>query len=172
MNKPELLISELFLPNSHLLFDTLVSKIRWDERIYVRKTASFGSPYNYSNISYESCQMLDELVPVIDRLEKRFGFRPNNCLANYYPNGDSVMGFHSDSLDELIEATGISIISLGAERIITFQNKQDKSNEHNYLLKSGSLIFMPQETQRYWKHGILKQPEALGRISLTFRLLK
>ncbi|HLO49516.1 MAG TPA: alpha-ketoglutarate-dependent dioxygenase AlkB, partial [Kamptonema sp.] len=106
------------------------------------------------------------------KLEKHFGFRPNNCLVNYYTDGNSTMGFHSDSIEELIDDTGILIISLGAERIITFQNKQDKSNEHSYLLKSGSLLFMSQKTQRYWKHGILKQSEALGRISLTFRLLK
>ncbi|MEH1941675.1 MAG: alpha-ketoglutarate-dependent dioxygenase AlkB [Nostoc sp.] len=171
MNEPDLLINDLFLPNSHFLFDSLISIINWDERIRARKTASFGSPYNYSNIYYNSCPMLNELIPIIDRLEKHFGFRPNNCLVNYYTNGNSTMGFHSDSIDELMDDTGISIISLGAERIITFQNKQDKSIEHSYLLKSGSLLFMPQKTQKYWKHGILKQPETSGRISLTFRLL-
>ncbi|MEH2207744.1 MAG: hypothetical protein V7K53_27355 [Nostoc sp.] len=71
MNEPDLLINDVFLPNSHSLFNSLVSIINWDERIQARKTASFGSPYNYS----------------------------------------------------------------------------------------------------YWKHGILKQPETFGRISLTFRLL-
>ncbi|MDZ8138022.1 MAG: alpha-ketoglutarate-dependent dioxygenase AlkB [Nostoc sp. DedQUE04] len=171
MNEPDLLISDLFLPNSHSLFNSLVSIINWDERIQARKTASFGSPYNYSNISYDSCPMLNELIPIIDRLEKHFGFRPNNCLVNYYTNGNSTMGFHSDSIDELMDDTGISIISLGAERIITFQNKLDKTIEHSYLLKSGSLLFMSQKTQQYWKHGILKQPETFGRISLTFRLL-
>ncbi len=171
MNEPDLLINDVFLPNSYSLFDSLISIINWDERIRARKTASFGSPYNYSNISYNSSPMLNELIPIIDRLEKHFGFRPNNCLVNYYTNGNSTMGFHSDSTDELINDTGISIISLGAERIITFQNKQDKTIEHSYLLKSGSLLFMPQKTQQYWKHGILKQPETFGRISLTFRLL-
>ncbi|MFN6480051.1 alpha-ketoglutarate-dependent dioxygenase AlkB [Nostoc sp. DedQUE07] len=171
MNEPDLLISDLFLPNSHSLFNSLVSIINWDERIQARKTASFGSPYNYSNISYDSCPMLNELIPIIDRLEKHFGFRPNNCLVNYYTNGNSTMGFHSDSIDELMDDTGISIISLGAERIITFQNKLDKTIEHSYLLKSGSLLFMSQKTQQYWKHGILKQPETFGRISLAFRLL-
>ncbi|MEH1950303.1 MAG: alpha-ketoglutarate-dependent dioxygenase AlkB [Nostoc sp.] len=161
MNEPDLLINDVFLPNSHSLFDSLISIINWDERIRARKTASFGSPYNYSNISYDSCPMLNELLPIIDRLEKNFGFRPNNCLVNYYTNGNSTMGFHSDSIDELMDDTGISIISLGAERIIIFQNKQDKSIEHSYLLKSGSLLFMPQKTQQYGSMEFLSNQKHL-----------
>jgi alkylated DNA repair dioxygenase AlkB len=171
MNEPNLIINNGFVPDSYLLFDRLISIIDWDDRMRARKTASFGSPYNYSDIDYPSCPMLDELVPVLDKLEKKFGFRPNNCLINYYPNGDSTMGFHSDSIDELIGDTGISIISLGAERAIAFQNKHDKTQQYSYSLKSGSLLFMSQDIQRYWKHAILKQPETGGRISLTFRLL-
>lgn len=171
MNEPNLIINNDFVPDSHLLFDRLISIIDWDDRMRARKTASFGSPYNYSDIFYESCPMLAEIVPILDKLEERFGFRPNNCLVNYYPNGDSTMGFHSDSIEELIGDTGISIISLGTERAIAFQNKQNKSQQYSYLLKSGSLLFMSQDIQRHWKHAILKQRETSGRISLTFRLL-
>jgi alkylated DNA repair dioxygenase AlkB len=171
MNEPNLIINNEFIPDSHLLCDRLISIIDWDDRMRARKTASFGSPYNYSDIDYPFSPMLDELVPVLNKLEEKFEFRPNNCLINYYPNGDSTMGFHSDSIDELVGDTGISIISLGAERAIAFQNKQDKTQQYSYLLKSGSLLFMSQDIQKHWKHAILKQPETGGRISLTFRLL-
>ena len=33
MNEPDLLINDVFLPNSHSLFDSLISIINWDERI-------------------------------------------------------------------------------------------------------------------------------------------
>ena len=41
-----------------------------------------------------------------------------------------------------------------------------------YLLASGSLLYMTAEVQHEWKHSILPQPGAGGRISLTFRRLK
>jgi alkylated DNA repair dioxygenase AlkB len=172
MNALELIINDEFLPNSHLLYDRLLSIVNWDDRLRARKTASFGTPYNYSGISYDSQLMLEDLIPIIDRLEEYLGFRANNCLINYYKSGDSTMGFHSDSIEELVGNTGISIISLGAARTIAFQHKQTKSDERNYLLKSGSLLFMSQDTQKYWKHAIPKQANIDGRISLTFRSLK
>ncbi len=82
------------------------------------------------------------------------------------------MGFHSDSEEEIVSGTGVAIVSLGAERGITFRSAQDKTNQHTYPLASGSLLYMPPGLQQGWKHAILKQEGAGGRISLTFRLLK
>jgi alkylated DNA repair dioxygenase AlkB len=81
------------------------------------------------------------------------------------------MGFHSDAIEELALDTGIIIVSLGAERIIHFQNKQDKSILREFTLRNGSLLLMSQTVQKYWSHAILKQEQVKSaRISLTFRL--
>lgn len=169
MSEPDLLLDEQFLPNSQTLFVALSTTVAWDMRMHSRKTASFGKPYNYSGISYPKAPMHPLLVPVVDLLEARLGFRPNNCLLNFYQSGEATMGFHSDSTAELIAGTGIAIVSLGAQRSITFQSKHDKKEEYEYPLASGSLIYMSPQIQEDWRHAIRKQPEASGRISLTFR---
>jgi alkylated DNA repair dioxygenase AlkB len=168
--KPDILLDESFLSDAGNLFAELVVGVPWDERMRARKTASFGTAYNYSGITYDALPMLSPLIPIVDKLEASLGFRPNNCLLNFYESGESTMGFHSDSTDELMPGTGVAIVSLGAERSITFQSKQDKQIQHAYPLKSGSLLYMSAEVQHAWKHAILKQESVTGgRISLTFR---
>lgn len=169
MPEPELIRDDDFLADSQNLYKTLAAEVVWDERIRARKTASFGEPYNYSGMVYETLPMHPLLVPLADRLELRLGFRPNNCLLNCYESGDSTMGFHSDSEEGIAPGTGVAIVSLGAERRITFRSKRDKTEEYSYLLKSGTLLYMPPHIQQEWKHAILKSEDAGGRISLTFR---
>lgn len=170
--KPDILLDEAFLTDGDALFAQLAEGVVWDERMRARKTASFGTAYNYSGITYGAVPMHPLLVPIVEKLEARLGFRPNNCLLNFYESGESTMGFHSDSTDELMPGTGVAIVSLGTERSITFQSKQDKQIQHSYPLKSGSLLYMSAEIQHAWKHAILKQDSVSGgRISLTFRQL-
>ena len=167
--EPDLLIEDEFLPNHRELFTELAEGIAWDERMRARKTASFGAAYNYSGIEYPAVPIHVLLTPLVEQLEARLGFRPNNCLLNFYETGDATMGFHSDATDELAPGTGVAIVSLGAERRLTFQSKPGKQTEHSYPLKSGSLLYMSAEVQNHWKHAILKQPDTGARISLTFR---
>jgi alkylated DNA repair dioxygenase AlkB len=161
-----------FLPDCQALFTRLTSSIAWDERMRARQAASFGVPYNYSGISWPACPFPDDLVPVLERVATRVGWRPNNCLAHFYPDGRSTMGFHSDATDELETATGIAVVSLGAERTITFRHQAERRLEQ-YPLLSGSLLVMSRTLQADWKHAILAA-EGLdgGRISLTFRCMK
>jgi alkylated DNA repair dioxygenase AlkB len=171
VNQLSLIIDEAFVPEADSLFEHIRHEVEWDQRMRARQTASFGEPYNYSGISYSFQPMPEPLLPVLNKIENRFAYRPNNCLANYYPNGEATMGFHSDAIEELAQDTGIIIVSLGAERRIHFQNKQDKSIRHQFTLGNGSLLLMSQDVQRDWKHAILKDAEVEGgRISLTFRL--
>ena len=133
---------------------------------------SFGVPYNYSGIEWPAAPFPDAVVAVRDRVALEVGFEPNNCLANYYPTGESAMGFHSDSTAELEPGTGIVVVSLGAERIITFRRIDDKSVSESYRLPSGSLLWMSPEMQSEWKHAILADATTGGRISLTFRRMR
>jgi alkylated DNA repair dioxygenase AlkB len=169
---PAVLYEETFVLDSHALYERLVADVIWDERLRARKTATFGRPYNYSGMVYEATLMHPLLLPVVDCLEKQLGYRSNNCLLNYYPNGDSTMGFHADSTDELVPGTGVAIVSLGAERILTFRAAKDRSIWFHYPLASGSLLYMPPEIQQDWQHALRKQDNANGRISLTFRCVR
>lgn len=162
---------EKFIENPTILFNWLISNVTWGERMSARKTASYGHAYNYSQISYPYKEPLPQLEEIIKKLDPIIGFKPNNCLLNYYLDGKSKMGFHSDQTDILVKDTGIAIISLGETRILKFRNIKNHEQVLNYELAAGSLVYMTQEIQNEWQHSIPKSDTENGRISLTFRQL-
>lgn len=163
---------EDFLSNADALFDVLKNTVQWDERMTARKTASFGKAYNYSQISYPFQAFPTELTAIVKALDTTLGFEPNNCLINYYLDGNSKMGFHSDQTDILFENTGVAIVSIGATRTLRFRNIADKTLVQNFDLPAGSLIFMTNAVQDKWQHSIPKADTDNGRMSLTFRKIK
>lgn len=160
---------EHFIKNAEGLFEFLITNVHWDERMAARKTASFGKAYNYSQIQYPCQTFPHELEEIIIKLESVIGFKPNNCLINYYLNGKSKMGYHSDQTDILEDNTGIAIVSVGEARTLKFRNIEHPTEILSYELASGSLIYMTQAIQKVWQHAIPKSDTENGRISLTFR---
>lgn len=169
MNPPPIRFEPLFTAEHGALFAHLIETVMWDERMKARKTASFGVSYDYSQITYDETPMPDGLVSLAGRIGDMLGFVPNNCLLNFYEDGSSSMGFHSDSSEELEPGTGVAIVSLGSVRNLVFRSKVDKSVEYAYPLPPGSLIYMTREVQDHWLHAIPKLVGAGPRISLTFR---
>jgi alkylated DNA repair dioxygenase AlkB len=165
----DLVYADNFISDPDALFSRLLSETAWDERMRARKTASFGVPYNYSGMEYPTVPFPAAVAEVARRIEARVSFLPNNCLANYYADGDSTMGFHRDALDNLVPGTGVAIVSLGDGRTLTFRKIGDKSVEQNVRLAGGSLLYMPPEVQDAWRHGVQAEPGSGPRISLTFR---
>src|SRR4051794_12168948 len=114
-------IEDDFVPDGAARFATLVASVAWARRMRARQAASFGLPYNYSGIVWPATAFPEEVLPVLRRVTSRLGYEPNNCLAHVYPDASSSMGFHSDATDELVPGTGIAVVSLGAERAVTFR---------------------------------------------------
>ena len=166
---PNVVVVPEFLSEPELLFQDLVRFVRWDERLRARKTASFGVSYDYSGMTYPEVEMPSSLAEVGRLVGRELGFEPNNCLLNYYLDGESAMGFHSDSTEELAAGTGVAIVSLGSEREMKFRYKLDRSHEVGRTLQAGSLLYMTGEFQAHWLHAIPKAPGAGPRVSLTFR---
>ena len=162
---------ENFLHTHGYLLHYLKHTVRWDESMKARKTASFGKAYNYSQINYPYQDLNGELAQLVVLLEEELGFKPNNCLINYYLNGNSRMGFHSDQTDILYAGTGVAIISLGSTRVLRFRNIDNKTIIHDFELKSGSLLYMSADIQNAWQHSIPKSSTDEARMSLTFRKL-
>ena len=169
IEEPKIILIDTFVQNADDLFQYVKNNVDWDERMQARKTASFGVSYDYSGIVYPQTDMHPELVPICAAIENELGFLPNNCLLNYYPDGNASMGYHSDSSEELKEGTGVAIISLGSERHISYRSKKDKDVKFKYALKSGALLYMSKEIQDEWVHAIPKEKGVGERISLTFR---
>lgn len=160
---------ENFINNPEALFDYLSANVNWDERMSTRKTASFGKAYNYSQMAYPYQAFLPELQTIIEHLKPVIGFEANNCLINYYADGSSKMGYHSDQTDILEAGTGIAIVSVGATRTLKFRNINDPELFLTYELTAGSLVYMTQEIQKLWQHAIPKSATEQARMSLTFR---
>lgn len=170
-NQPNIHLTSCFIQNHEDVFSRILHGVQWDERMKARKTASFGVSYDYSNITYPARAMPPELAKICDRIEQLLGFRPNNCLINYYPDGQSTMGFHSDSTEALVGDTGVVIVSLGVEREICYRSKLDPTHKVCYSLEPGSLLYMDQLVQAEWMHAIPKSNAKGARISLTFRCM-
>ncbi|MEM8637423.1 MAG: alpha-ketoglutarate-dependent dioxygenase AlkB [Cyanobacteria bacterium P01_G01_bin.54] len=167
--KPPLQLRAGFIADPHTLWLHLQAAVTWDERMRARKTASFGVAYHYSGITYPETAMLPTLLPICQQINQHIGFLPNNCLLNYYPDGNASMGYHSDDLAQLTPGTGVAILSLGTTRDIAFRARSDRAIEHHYPLTQGSLLYMDTPVQTDWLHAIPKEPGAGARISLTFR---
>ena len=165
----ELIPSYLSPEEATGLFGALLESVVWDERMKARKTACYGQTYDDSGVDYQVVPMHPLLLPLCERLVKTLGFRPTNCLINYYETGRSTMGFHSDAVHNLAEGTGVAILSLGAERSLTFRSKTDLTHTVSYSLPSGSLFYMTQATQEFWTHAVKKTETDDSRLSLTFR---
>ena len=169
---PDVCYFDAFVQDPAELFRQCRAGLRWDQRMRARETASCGTAYNYSGIDYPDCSMPAFIEVWARRVSERVGHPINNCLANHYPNGDSRMGFHSDSSDGIVEGTSTSIVSLGALRVLTFRQKEDRVVCLEYPLAPGSLLVMAPSVQDDWQHGIPPVDAAGPRISLTFRYLQ
>ncbi len=170
-NFPHILREAEFFVAHQELFDELLRTVAWDESMQARKTASFGKPYDYSQMSYPPADLLPCLVELRDRLQQRLGVPLNNCLANYYETGENRMGYHADDTSGLIDGTGVAIVSLGSQRTISFREIGGDTRV-SYQLKPGSLLYMGADVQIAWKHAIKRQPGAGPRISLTWRAVR
>lgn len=161
-----------FISATGSLFQYLEDYADWDESMAARKTASYGKAYNYSQMSYPYRPFLEGLVPLVEGITQALGFTPNNCLINYYLDGTSKMGYHSDQTDILCDDTGIAILSIGETRTLRFRNINDKTLIEDYELPTGSLIYMTRQVQAEWQHAVPAADTQNGRMSLTFRQLK
>ena len=172
MNIQGIIYIENFLITPDSVFIFLKENVTWDESMATRKTASYGVAYNYSQMSYPFQPMLPELKEICENVNAVIGVEPNNCLINYYLNGKSKMGFHSDQTDILEKDTGIAIISLGEARVLRFRNIQEKERTVDFELHPGSLFYMTQNIQKEWEHSVPKSDMDRGRMSLTLRRIK
>jgi alkylated DNA repair dioxygenase AlkB len=170
--EPPIEIDDDFYSDHQPLFHELLTSIEWDDRMSARRTASFGRPYNYSQMEYPETPIPNALEALLLSLKEKLGIQFNNCLLNYYETGDNTMGFHSDDTTGLVSGTGVAIVSLGSVRDITYRSKIQPEIQKSFPLKPGSLLYMDDVVQEKWMHAIKKQKEAGPRISLTWRAFR
>ena len=137
----------------------------------VRRSRTRAMPY--SGVGLDPLPWTPLLVDIKARIEEAAAATFNSVLLNYYRDHRDSVGFHSDDEPELGERPAIASLSLGEERVFVLKHKRSKTVQPMHLrLASGSLLLMRGDTQRYWRHAILKESRPCGsRVNLTFRTI-
>jgi hypothetical protein len=127
-----------------------------------------------------------ELLEVKEKTEKKvkeltgIDWKYNIALGNCYTKKGDFIAFHSDN-EELGSTQSIASLSFGIPRTFNFMSK-DMSEKASVVLENGSLIFMGDNCQENYRHGMRKEnlsnlanEDTLNkynntRINITFRV--
>lgn len=167
------------------LMQMLLSQIAWrDEQITMfgrtmlqpRRVAWYGDAhalYTYSSIRHEPLPWTPVLEQLRRAIEQCTASRFNSVLCNLYRDGSDSMGYHSDDEPELGEQPVIASFSVGAERMLHFRHRLDRSLPTVKVpLPSMSVLIMRGSTQKEWKHALPKTKRCdMPRVNLTFRAI-
>jgi alkylated DNA repair dioxygenase AlkB len=164
-------------------FTALMAEVSWQSRtiqIFGREVlqprlvswvGDAEAVYTYSRTRHEPWPWTKVLHELRTRVSQVAGIELNSVLCNLYRDGRDSMGFHSDSEPELGPDPIIASLSLGATRRFCLRHRDHPARDKLELaLDDGSLLLMRGTTQRYYRHGVPKEPKILEpRINLTFR---
>ena len=182
------LISELRLidnfynaDESQEIFTRLLNEQNWPDNCYSVAGRQFilprmqtwhadpGIVYSYSNNLLQTRPWTPLLSDIRSKVEEFLEFTFNSVLVNLYRNGEDYVGWHADDEPELGEQPFIASLTLGAKRNFAFRHKITLE-QGQVELRSGSLLIMQPDFQKYWLHSLPADHEvSQGRINLTFR---
>jgi alkylated DNA repair dioxygenase AlkB len=145
-----------------------------------RLTAWCGdAAYQYSGRLLEKKPWFPALASVREQLEADLAscglHTPcglNHALLNWYPDGQSAMGWHRDNEPELGVRPLICSLSLGASRrfAIRPRDRARRAEQMEWSLGLGDVLVMYGDSQQDWEHAVLKtQTSVESRINITFR---
>jgi alkylated DNA repair dioxygenase AlkB len=119
----------------------------------------------------------DKIREMKELIEKQcLGWEYNIALGNRYLRSKDKIAFHSDN-EEFGNTQSIASVSLGVTRTFMFRSKNTEER-HSLDLESGSFLFMGENCQENYIHGMKKEKieehEVFGktRINITFRVWK
>ena len=118
---------------------------------------------------YPENEVIDQIILAIATELDDPTFNKDNvtCLVTKYLNGKFHIPYHSD--DENIIGDIVTAI-FGATRDLSFRSKAGPAVQTSHTLGNGTVYAMSRESQDFWEHGILPEPNDTGcRVSLTFR---
>lgn len=124
--------------------------------------------FNYSNAVRRAHPLTDELRELLHFINDFFQEEYNGILLNYYKDGSSVIGAHSDNQDTL-GRSGVVSISFGATRKFRIRDRAKKI-VGDFTVSNGEILFMQGDFQKEFTHEIPAEKKVTeGRYSVTFR---
>jgi alkylated DNA repair dioxygenase AlkB len=139
-----------------------------------RRHAVFGKQYSFNGMdsaaNIDIPPILQPYIDFVNSIHGNSGF--NSILVNWYENGNEYIGYHSDSLIDLVPGSNIYIISFGVARDLLFKHKTN-NNVIKFSLDNNSLLTMFHPCQSVYKHSLpLRKNITQKRISITIRKTK
>ncbi|KAL5257974.1 hypothetical protein ACHWQZ_G012807 [Mnemiopsis leidyi] len=164
-------------PFNKFCFDTFLKELDFSHNFPNRQAVYFGEfDYEYSGGKHEAkaippnsylasiCSYLEVLLPNYDY---------NSTLINYYTNGSDYIPRHSDNEDCINEDSYILTLSLGSTRTMRFTETVSNTTVADVELKHGSILVMSKQSQQYFQHELLANPDNTdSRVSVTFRRIR
>lgn len=125
--------------------------------------------FEYSGKSMRPQKIPEVVKEIKSKIEKDFGIKFSGILANYYPDGKSSMGYHSDPIEDKWDNKFI-VVSFGDTRNFIFREIENKENKISFEFKDGDLIYMFDDCQDRFEHSVRKKKIDGGeRISIVFK---
>lgn len=167
----------LAMIKSHAFNESFDSNLVNDKPPMPRLIKWYGNKeYAYSTINHPALQIPDYIEPILDKInnfleQEKLEHSLNSVLINYYRDGNDKINYHSDDLSQIGENPVIASLSLGDSRTFKFKHKTTKE-KLDFILNAGDLFIMFGNTQQYWQHAVLPEPNKKERINCTFRNTK
>lgn len=137
-----------------------------------RKEQSYGISYNFSGKVHSAkpfTPLIQKYIDFANAIDDSPGTF-NMAFLNWYVNGESYIGFHSDDETQLIKDSPIYCFSFGATRDFRFKDKNTNETIVTIPLENNSLIVMGGKCQSTHKHSVPKRLKVKHpRISITLR---
>lgn len=150
-----------------------------------RKQEPFLRGYSFSGVHHKPSRpppaIVTHLIAFLSGHEALPGFVPNSALINWYRNGQSYIGRHSDDEGQIKQdAHGCSYIataSYGTDRVFRIRCKKTGAIVRDITVSDGHVYVMCGRMQKEFTHEIVKvngkKGEGVGsRISITLREFK
>ena len=138
-----------------------------------RSVLYFGEHgYDYSGKTHQAQKPPDIIEGIISTINEQFPDKPvNSCLVTRYLNGLQHCPSHQDDEDVIAPESDIYTLSVGAERVMSFQDRRDpEACAEDLTLPHRSLLIFSRLSQEAYKHAIPLAAHINGvRFSLTFR---
>lgn len=133
---------------------------------------AFERSYAFGGAGSVALPTPPELQPYWDYGRCQIDGRLNGLLVSWYDGrAGHYLGPHHDQEQGLVPGSPIVMIALGALRVMRFTRTANfREQIHEVPTPSGSVMVLPADTNRAWKHSMARLPWCQGRrINITLR---
>lgn len=108
------------------------------------------------------------VAAVRDAADSAAGTSSDHAVINYYPEGDVVLGPHTDKTLDLMPESSTVAVNVGASRWLQLSPLGDGKVQKIRMHHGSGLVIGP-KTNRAFTHEVVAEPGAGPRISVTLR---